>query len=154
MKSRLSDQVRDVAQETFVKPAHDAGKKEFSIPVKELMRILENQGFPRNHTPQICNALQTDKFLLPNGLRVTHVDGPKSKTSTTVVIHYSISGSTSGTEMSRRFTVPAETRQEESEVRARRLTDKLRGLLKEEIAAYGGADAFMRWVRSEDEDAA
>ena len=154
MKSRLSDQVREVAQETFVKPAHDAGKKEFSIPVRELMKILENQGFPRNHTPQICHALQTDKFLLPNRLRVIHVDGPKSKTSTTVVVHYSIIGSTSSAEKSPRSTVPAETRQENSEARAKRLTDKLRGLLKEEIAAYGGADAFMRWVRSEDEDAA
>jgi len=36
--------------------------------------------------------------------------------------------------------------------RAFRLTEKLRGLLKNEIAAYGGGEAFMRWVRSEDED--
>jgi hypothetical protein len=34
------------------------------------------------------------------------------------------------------------------------LTEKLRGLLKEELAEYGGGEAFLRWIRSEDEDAA
>jgi hypothetical protein len=39
--------------------------------------------------------------------------------------------------------------------RALRLTEKLRGLMKDEIAVHGGAEGFMRWVRSdEDEDAA
>lgn len=37
--------------------------------------------------------------------------------------------------------------------RAFRLTEKLRGLMKDEIAAHGGTEGFMRWVRS-DEDAA
>jgi hypothetical protein len=45
--------------------------------------------------------------------------------------------------------------QESPKERAFRLTEKLRGLLKEEIAAHGGTEGFMRWVRSdEDEDAA
>jgi len=35
---------------------------------------------------------------------------------------------------------------------AHRLTEKLHGLLKEEMAAYGGGEAFLRWVRSEDEE--
>jgi hypothetical protein len=38
--------------------------------------------------------------------------------------------------------------------RAHRLTEKMRGLLKEEIAEYGGGEAFLRWVRGYDEDAA
>lgn len=41
---------------------------------------------------------------------------------------------------------------ESSEERAYRLTESLRGLLREEIAERGGAKAFVRWVRSEDED--
>jgi len=46
--------------------------------------------------------------------------------------------------------------EETPSARAFRLTERLRGLLKEEIAAYGGTEAFIRWVRgySEDEDAA
>jgi hypothetical protein len=44
---------------------------------------------------------------------------------------------------------------ETPEEKAFRLTEALRGLLKDEIAAYGGTEGFMRWVRSdEDEDAA
>ncbi len=31
--------------------------------------------------------------------------------------------------------------------KAKRLTDALGGLLKEELAAYGGVDAYMRWIR-------
>ncbi len=38
--------------------------------------------------------------------------------------------------------------------RALRMTEKLRGILKEELAEYGGGEAFLRWVRSENENAA
>jgi hypothetical protein len=41
--------------------------------------------------------------------------------------------------------------QEEPGAKAERLTERLCGLLKEELAEYGGGDAFLRWVRSEDE---
>jgi hypothetical protein len=153
MIRNLSDQIRTVAQAKFVRPAHDAGKTDFSIAIRELMGMLEAQGFPRNHTPQICNALQTDKFLRPNGLKIIGIDGPKSKTSTTVVIHYSITGSSSGGHPSGSAS-PTKASPEEPESRAKRLTDNLRGLLKKEIAAHGGADAFIQWVRSDDEDAA
>jgi hypothetical protein len=44
--------------------------------------------------------------------------------------------------------------QEDPSDRAFRLTEKLRGLLKEELAEYGGSEAFLRWIRSEDKDAA
>jgi hypothetical protein len=32
------------------------------------------------------------------------------------------------------------------------LTGKLFGLLKDELAAYGGGEAFLKWVRSEDDE--
>jgi hypothetical protein len=148
---KLSDQIRTLAHAKFVKPARDAGRQEFSIPVRDLMGTLEAQGFPRNHTPQVCNALQTEKFLRANGLKITGIDGPKSKTSTTVVIHYRITGSSSGPDdPSGLVTAPPE----DAPARAKRLTDSLRGLLKKEITAHGGAEGFIRWVRSDDEDAA
>ncbi len=37
---------------------------------------------------------------------------------------------------------------------AHRMTGKLFGLMKDEFAAFGGGEAFLRWVRSEDEDEA
>jgi hypothetical protein len=155
MNLSLSDQVRMVAETKFVKPARDAGRREVSIPVRELMDILESQGFPRNHTPQICNALQTGKFLGPNSLKITGIDGPKSKTSTTVVIHYRIDeGSSGADDPSGGSPRPVSSTPEGAEARAQRLTDSLRGLLKKEIAAHGGTEAFIRWVRSDDEDAA
>jgi hypothetical protein len=154
MDSNLSDQVRTVAHAKFVKPALDSGRKEFSISVKELMGTLEAQGFPRNHTPQICNALQTGKFLRSNGLTITGVDGPKSKTSTTVVIHYRIAGTGSVPGDSHDVGKATEVSSENPQARAQRLTGNLRGLLKKEIAAHGGAEAFIQWVRSDDEDAA
>lgn len=154
MKHHLSDQIRTVARAKFVKPAHDAGKSEFSISVREIMGILESQGFPRNHTPQICNALQTEKFLRSNGLKITGIDGPRSQTSTTVVIHYSVTGDKAEPDESPHATARTKADSEEPEARAKRLTENLRGLLKKEIAAHGGAEAFIQWVRSEDEDAA
>ena len=41
---------------------------------------------------------------------------------------------------------------EDSAAWAKRVTGKLAGLLKDEMAAYGGGDAFMKWVRSDGED--
>ena len=43
---------------------------------------------------------------------------------------------------------------ETPEAWAFRLTEKMRGLLKEELAEYGGGEAFLRWVRGYDEDEA
>jgi len=40
-------------------------------------------------------------------------------------------------------------RDETPEEWAHRMTGKLCGLLKDEIAAFGGGDAFLRWVRSD-----
>jgi hypothetical protein len=44
--------------------------------------------------------------------------------------------------------------EETSAGRAKRLTNQLAGLLKDELAEYGGGEAFLRWIRSDEEDAA
>jgi hypothetical protein len=46
----------------------------------------------------------------------------------------------------------AATAAERPEDWAFRLTEKLRGLLKEEIAQYGGTEGYIRWVRGYDEE--
>ena len=48
----------------------------------------------------------------------------------------------------------AEASPETPAERAQRLTGKLAGLLKDELAEYGGGDAFIRWIRSDEDEAA
>jgi hypothetical protein len=152
----LSDQVRAKAQAKYVHPAIIAGKRQFSISVKALLEDLQTDGFPARNTPQVCTALQTSKFLRENGLEIEGVDGPPSKMSTTVVVRYRVAnrGVDSDAENAQLEAGRMEPQEEHPTARAFRLTEKLRGLLKEELAEYGGGEAFLRWVRSEDEDAA
>lgn len=154
MNLDLSDWVRVVAEAKYVRPALAAGRRTFSIPVRDLLEELRQAGFPPNHTPQVCNAIQTGKFLRAHGLAIEGVDGPPSKTSTTVVVRYR----TESERADPKSAVPSDStgpaKEEDPQARAKRLTDKLRGLLKEELAEYGGGEAFLRWIRSEDEDAA
>ena len=154
MNSGLSDRVRAVAQKRYVEPAIQAGKPQFSIKVRDLLSDLRTEGFPSGHTPQICSALQTSKFLRENGIEIEGMDGPPSKQSPTVVVHYRVANRTVQPGMREN---PAEYPQievsgETPEARALRLTAKLRGLLKEELKEYGGGEAFLRWVRGYDEE--
>ena len=143
---KLSDQVRSVALDRYVKPALRSGQTSFSIQVRDVLDDLAPLGFPANSTPLVCNALRSSKFLKPSGLTITSVDGPPSKLSTTVVIHYRVAEAGAGV---REDSVSAE----DGAARAKRLAEGLRGLLKEELKEYGGAEGFVRWMRS-DEDAA
>jgi hypothetical protein len=156
MNLGLSDQVRALAKAKYVRPALLAGKRQFSIPVRDLLQALETDGFPGRNTPQVCSALQTSKFLRENGLEIEGVDGPQSKMSTTVVVRYRVADSSARPAIKKNplEAVQAAPEQEDPDAWALRLTEKLRGLLKEELKEYGGGEAFLRWVRSEDEDAA
>ena len=156
MNQGLSNQVRAVAQTKYVEPAIRSGKREFSIPVKDLREHLKAEGFPGRHTPQICSALQTAKFLRENGLEIEKVIGPPSRMSSTVVVRYRVADSPIRVGVGKTQEAAEQMKKDEEDPAARsiRLTEKLRGLLKEELAAAGGGEAFLRWVRSEDEDAA
>jgi len=85
MNVGLSDRIRSLAQERYVKPAMREGRSSFSIRVRDLLNDLQAEGFPGGHTPQVCNALQTAKFLRENGLQIEEVQGPQSKMSPTVL---------------------------------------------------------------------
>lgn len=156
MNLGLSDRIRTVARIKYVAPALLAGKGQFAIRVKDLLGDLHAEGFPPQHTPQICTALQASKFLRENGLEIEGVDGPPSKMSTTVVIRYRVakSGRSLSAEGGQIESGNPAATEEDATARAIRLTEKLRGMLKEELAEYGGGESFLRWVRSEDEDAA
>jgi len=148
---KFSDQVRTVARDRYVAPALRAGRTSFEIKVRNVLDDLVPLGFPPNNTPQVCNALRSAKFLRDNGLEITAVDGPPSKLSTTVVVHYRAVENGLG---ERRTVSEGAGEVEDAAVRAKRLAESLRGLLKEELKEHGGAEAFVRWIRSDEEDAA
>ncbi len=155
MNIGLSDRVRTLAKEKYVTPAIRAGKMRFFIRVKDLLGDLQKEGFPAGHTPQVCTALRTAKFLHENGLEMEEVVGPPSKMSTTVVFHYRIAKPEARLPADDGKSIRGgETAEETPEARAFRLTEGLRGLLKEEMAEFGGAEGFLRWVRGYDEEGA
>lgn len=148
----LHDAIRQIALKKHVLPAVKAKRNEFSIAVRNLMDEAAREGISIDQrVPAFCRSIQTQKFLDDNGLTITKREGPKSGQSTTVVVHYRIKGDSEHRK-------PIQTELMQSEDRRRRALDaldRMRGLLKTEIEAFGGAEAFIRWVRSdEDEDAA
>jgi len=153
MNHGLSDQVRTVALDKFVRPAVQAGKVRFSVVVRDLMRHLRADGFPERNWPQVCTAIQAGKFLRENRLEIEGVDGPPKKQSSTVVVRYRVARLEAPIATTEGCTREGEKPDAESpESWAFRLTERLRGLLKEEIAAHGGAEGYMRWVRGYDEE--
>jgi hypothetical protein len=149
-KYGLSDPVRAVARDKYVVPALRSGKRTFSIRVRSLLDELASLGFPENSTPLVCNALRSARFL-GDELEVAEVEGPPSKLSTTVVVHYRVADAATGRLTGKEKTAGTVDSPEE---RARRLVSGIKGLLKQELAEYGGGEAFLKWVRSEDEEAA
>ena len=153
MKKGFSDQIRRVAKEKYVDPAVKSGRTEFAIPVRGMLDSLVSANFPRNHTPQICSSIQTTKFLVPNGLEIVGVDGPPSGQSTTLVVHYRITGKATDGMGKQGTNVANDVAAEDAGARAKRLVSGLKGLLKEELSEYGGAESFVQWIRSDEEAA-
>ena len=150
-----SDLVRAVAREKYVKPALESGKTRFAVAVKDLWEDLVAQGFPATNVPQVCTALRKKQFLRENGLEIEGIDGPPSKQSTTVVVRYRVAAAGSGERAQRPRDLGSartEAEAESPEEWAHRVTGKISGLLKDELAEYGGAEAFLRWVRGYDEE--
>ncbi len=143
-----SERIRQRALQRYIDPAIHAGKIRVSVPVKELMSDLERDGFPANRPAQFCTSIVTKRFLKEHGLEIERVEAPAKGKSSRVVVHYLIGPQ--NTVANKKAQVPAEGNEE----RAKRLVGQLKGLLHREIKAMGGTEAFMRWVRSDDEDAA
>jgi hypothetical protein len=147
---KQSDQVRELAKARYIRPALEAGKTRFSVAVRDVLRDLVIEGFPPNNTPQVCSALRKKSFLLDQGIEIESIDGPPKKMSPTVVYHYRVRNHAAN-DLSERLESSGLSPEEAGE-RARKLGESLRGLLKEEIAAYGGTEEFIRWVRGYDEE--
>jgi hypothetical protein len=89
----LSNRVRSLVASKYVLPAISAGNNRLSIKVRDLLNDTEMEDFPRGRTPIICQVLLGKKLLIQNHLEVVSVDGPPSKQSPTVVVHYRVTGS-------------------------------------------------------------
>lgn len=155
MQSGSSDLVREVALQNYIHPAITSGKQQFSIAVKDLMKELRPRGFPASNYSQICSSIQEKGFVKMNGLKVVGLDGPPSGQSSRVIIHYERVRLGDPTAPTTPILPDSDSGSQTSELpaaRAQRLMEGLRGLLKEEFKEYGGGEAFLRWIRSEDDD--
>ncbi len=86
---KQSDRIRQLVSEQYVRPALRAGQVRLSIKVRDVLKAAEaTADFPRGRTPLICEVLQGKKLLSEHGLEIESVDGPPSKQSRTVVVHY------------------------------------------------------------------
>lgn len=138
----ISVRIRNTATEAFVVPAREAGRTRLSIAVRELMDRFPRE-FAHNRQSVFCSALKAKAFLQPNGLSIEKMDGPEQKRGTSVVYHYRLEQGTPSTHRGPMSKTEAAIRTEE-------LLAPLRGLLKDEIGAFGGTEALMRWVRSDE----
>jgi hypothetical protein len=138
-----NERIRKRAWEKYIGPQIERGVRQIQVPIKPLMKELEAEGFATNRPRQFCTALQKKEFLREKNLVLDRVDGPPSGTSTTVVLHFTYGGDGGGASALKGET-PTEW--------ALRVTEPLYGLMKDEIAARGGTEGFMRWVRSDEDD--
>ena len=149
---RKSDLIRRRVRELFIQPAIEAGAQHLSVKVKDVLSAMNQDEIAASRTPMVCQVLTGNKILEENGLALERVDGPPSKQSRTVVVHYLVKRATSRARANSVSEPAALT--ETADEWAERVTSKIRGLMKDEIASFGGAEAFMKWVRSEDDEAA
>jgi len=136
--------VREIAGREVVEVERKKGVKKFTIAVSRLKSQLAEQGFPSNHTPQICNALRSNKFLNEYQLELEKTEGPPSLTSTTVVFHYRFKGTPSSHGHNRQ---PGESATASSDGFLR-----LKGLLKDVFQELGGGEKFLSELRRDPEE--
>src|ERR1700677_1291091 len=91
-ESRQADRIRSLVAERYVVPVRKAGSSRLSIKVRDVLGDVAKENFPRGRTPLICEVLQGKKFLTQQGLEIESIDGPPSKQSPTVVVHYRVIG--------------------------------------------------------------
>jgi len=120
----VSDSIRDHVSEVYLKAAIRKGERTFAVNVGAVHKAL---GLT-NRVPQVCSALESNKLLEENHLRIASKSGPPSGQSTTVTFTYEILDA--GIKASANPLVG------------------LRGLAKEVFARLGGGEHFIRSERS------
>src|SRR5438309_4752628 len=80
----ISDVVREYATDKYVRPIRRRGGRTLSINVGEVHKAIAL----RNRVPLVCQALESNKFLKANELKLISKTGPASGQSTTVTYTY------------------------------------------------------------------
>ena len=129
-----SDRVRDFANETYIAPARRSQKATVMINVGQVQKGVGLQ----NRVSLVCQALKSEKFLRPHGLKLISKTGPPSGQSTTVTYTYEFIDS---------------QRAGDREQDRQDAWNRLRGALKDVFAEYGGGEAYLRAERTSFRDA-
>lgn len=116
----------------YVAKAKAEGRGKFSVSAREVLHRAEaDPAFPRARTPLICNVLQSRKLLDEAQLEIESIEGPPSRQSRKVVVHYVFRNAPDSASHGQ---VPSqEEKAETPEERAFRLGNKLLGLMKDEL---------------------
>ena len=120
----VSDSVRQYASDKYVRPTRHRGKQTLSINVGEVHRAVAL----RNRVPLVCQALESDKFLQANELKLISKTGPPSGQSTTVTYTYEFID-----------TKPSSPKEDP--------WARLRGALRDVFAELGGGEQYLRAER-------
>jgi hypothetical protein len=139
MRTGWSERVREVADKEYVKPARREGGR-IRIRFGDLRSRMVKLGFPPGHFNQIATPLESSKFWQPRGLEMCSPKGQCRNDDAIFEFRFV-------DELSQGGSTRAETPRE----RARRIGEEMFGMLKEKIAAHGGTEGYIRWVRSRDE---
>ena len=120
----VSDSVRHHATDVYVRPAQRRGGRTVTINVGEVHRAVAL----RNRVPLVCQALESNKFLQANDLRLLSKTGPPSGQSTTVTYTYEF--------ISKKPPSPKEDP-----------WPRLRGALKDAFTELGGGEQYLKAER-------
>ena len=120
----VSDVVRQHATDKYVRPTQRRGGRTLSINVGEVHRAVAL----RNRVPLVCQALESDKFLRANQLKLIAKTGPPSGQSTTVTYTYEFID-----------TKPSSPKEDP--------WARLRGALRDVFAELGGGEQYLRAER-------
>lgn len=145
-----NERVRQLADQEYVQPAKNSHTA-IRIQQGELYDKARRLGLPQNHANRIGTAIESPKFWEARGLEMVTPRGQSRSKSTIYEFRFRDQHTNRDSTPSPEVHVGAVV--ETPSERALRLSERVRGLLKDEIAAYGGTEAFMRWVRSDEEDA-
>jgi hypothetical protein len=120
----ISDAVRKYATDKYVRPIRRQGGRTLSINAGEVHKAVAL----RNRVPLVCQALESNKFLKANELKLISKTGPASGQSTTVTYTYEF--------------IDTEADSPTKDAWAR-----LRGALKNVYAELGGGEQYLRVER-------
>jgi hypothetical protein len=126
--SKPSERVRQHALETYISPARRRRERTVSVNVGAVHKALRLG----NRVPLVCTALESQKFLKENSLRLISKTGPPSGQSTTVTFTYEFVGK----------------EKDDQGVDRQEAWNRLRGALKDVFAELGGGENYLRNERA------